>query len=116
MDHLIVLVGWYEGEGGDTDPVDPIDPIDPIEPTDPSLYDCNVTKWYSNCEPREGTVDRSSTDSAPRSNSQPYWRVQNSWGAGWGENGFAKMEMVDGRGPACLNCDVTWPILDVAAM
>lgn len=35
-----------------------------------------------------------------------YWLVQNSWGSWWGENGFIKLEAVDGEGISSMNLHV----------
>ena len=45
------------------------------------------------------------------SGSSYYWLVQNSWGTGWGEKGFARFEMAEGYGVASMNLDATYPIL-----
>jgi len=31
-------------------------------------------------------------------NGTPYYWVKNSWGTGWGDNGYVKIGMVDGIG------------------
>lgn len=104
MDHSVTLVGWYGGSDDPTPTPDP-DPSpspDP-EPTPDNPDHCIVTKWYSRCYTAQSV-----------SNSEPYWRIQNSWGVDWGEDGFAKLEMAEGTGVGCSNCDVTWPNIDVS--
>ncbi|CAF1428887.1 unnamed protein product [Adineta ricciae] len=39
----------------------------------------------------------------------PFWRVKNSWGAGWGENGFARFERKPGENQCFIYHEVTRP-------
>lgn len=34
---------------------------------------------------------------------QEYWLVQNSWGTGWGDNGYVKIGVEDGVGVSGMN-------------
>jgi C1A family cysteine protease len=41
-----------------------------------------------------------------------YWVMRNSWGSDWGENGYMRMQIVDGNG----QCGVQmWPIYPILA-
>jgi hypothetical protein len=35
--------------------------------------------------------------------SEPYFLVRNSWGTGWGEFGYVRFAMTDGKGPCGMN-------------
>jgi len=38
--------------------------------------------------------------------SPPYYNVRNSWGAGWGDRGYIKLEAIDGYDGTCgINMD-----------
>lgn len=38
----------------------------------------------------------------------PYWRVQNSWGHWWGDQGFINLEITEGVGVCGVNQYVYW--------
>jgi len=38
----------------------------------------------------------------------PYWRIQNSWGDDWGDDGFILVQIVDGYGVCSVNKSVYW--------
>lgn len=42
--------------------------------------------------------------------STPYFLVRNSWGVGWGENGYVKFAMATGKGTCGMNQDVDYPM------
>ena len=37
-----------------------------------------------------------------------YFKIQNSWGTGWGDNGFMYLAVEDGRGACGMNEEVEW--------
>jgi len=37
------------------------------------------------------------------SNDTSYWIIENSWGPEWGEDGFVKLAVEDGRGVSGMN-------------
>merc|ERR1711990_240322 len=37
------------------------------------------------------------------SDGMPVWVIQNSWGTGWGDSGFARIEATDGNGVCYMN-------------
>jgi len=91
LNHAVVVVGYSSGD--DTDPSPGPNPPTP-EPTG----DCTVTKWWHSCsaEPR----NRHLADANGYNN---YWKIQNSWGTGWGDNGFILFEIADGDGVCGMN-------------
>lgn len=40
---------------------------------------------------------------------KPYYLVKNSWGSGWGDNGYIKIAIVDGEGICGIQMDAVWP-------
>lgn len=98
MDHSIVIVAYNAGDGDDNDDGDDSDDNDDGDDGDNSDLNCKQTKWWYTCE-----------SVSARSNGTGYWTAQNSWGTGWGERGFVRLEAAEGAGVSCTNCDATSP-------
>lgn len=82
LNHGVVVVGYTlagDGDDGDNGP-------DPTE--------CKVTKWWHKCE----QSGRRLADEKGYSN---YWKVQNSWGSWWGDNGFVRFNIDESGSGVC---------------
>ena len=99
MDHSIVIVAYNADGSDDGDDGDDSDDGDDGDDGDNSNLNCTQTKWWYTCEPVQSS----------RSTNHGYWTAQNSWGTGWGENGYVRFELAEGAGVACSNCDATSP-------
>lgn len=44
-------------------------------------------------------------------NGQDYWLVKNSWGTGWGEQGYIKIAAVDGQGICGIQMAPVYPLI-----
>lgn len=88
LNHAVTIVGYHLCDGnndGDNNP----------QPT-PKNY--AVDKWWYSEE-----VDDSQVQGPKDGACIPYWIVQNSWGGGWGDNGFIKIEIDKGDGVCGIN-------------
>ena len=100
LNHAVVVVGYTDGSPNP----DPSPGPDPEPRPDPTPRgDCTVTKWWHTCEDVED--DRRALQS---SNNTNYWKVQNSWGTNWGDDGFILIEISDGDGVCGINKVVEW--------
>ena len=88
LNHAVVVVGYSDGSDDG--------------PTPTPEQDCKVTKWWHTCE------DRTDDRRRMQSSNQNYWKVQNSWGTGWGDDGFILIEIVGGDGVCGINKVVEW--------
>ena len=84
------MVGYTEAGDSDVDP----DPVDPVE--------CTVYKWWHTCE---GGARRQLQDANGYEN---YWKIQNSWGTDWGDQGFVLFEISEGDGVCGMNSYIEW--------
>lgn len=80
LNHGVVVVGYTLAGDGDGDGDD-----------GDNNAECKVTKWWHSC----GSSARRLADSEGLDD---YYKVQNSWGKWWGDNGFLRMQ-IDESGP-----------------
>ena len=110
LNHAVVLVGYTdEGDGPSPNPdpsPDPSpgpDPSPEPEPQPEPLEDCDVTKWWHTCDPVNNR--RHLQDASGHSN---YWKIENSWGVGYGDGGFLRIEITGGQGVCGMNEVIEW--------
>jgi len=83
INHGVVIVGYSEGGNN-------------------IVRKCSVNDWWESCE---DVPDESEPDNQGDTN---YWKVQNSHGADWGDQGFIKFEMREGPGVCRMNYHGVW--------
>lgn len=81
LNHAITVVGYTLPDVGP-------------DPEPPTPSNCTVNKWWHSCD----SGNRLLADSNGNSN---YWKVQNSWGTGWGDQGFILLEITEGGPGIC---------------
>merc|ERR1712048_1172266 len=66
---------------------------------------CRKECWYD-----EEVVQSSPRNSSQRkTNTEPYFLIQNSWGTDWGESGFVRMKAeFSGNGACGMNVEPFW--------
>jgi len=81
INHAVTIVGYSEGT------------------SDKKVKKCSVNNWWVSCkeETEEGSGE------ADAQGDKNYWKLQNSWGKSWGDNGFIKFEIQDGSGVCGIN-------------
>ena len=116
LNHAIVMVGYTdEGDnpspnpdpspGPSPDPSPGPEPGPEPEPQPPTPRgDCDVTKWWHSCDEVEGNR-RNLQDASGHTN---YWKLENSWGTGYGDNGFLRIEIGGGDGVCGINNVIEW--------
>jgi len=109
LNHAVVIVGYTDEDGDDGDDGDDDSNPDPSpgpdpEPEPPRPRTCKVRKWWHTCRDDE-TAERRLADSNGNNN---YWKIQNSWGTGWGDNGFILLEITGGYGVCGMNSVVEY--------
>lgn len=100
LNHAVVIVGYSDGDTSPTPEPSPEPSPGPEPSPEPSPTpgpSCTVTKWWHHCE----TDDRRRLDDHEGLNN--YWKVQNSWGSSWGDQGFIRIDIQDGDGVCGIN-------------
>lgn len=105
LDHAVVLVG-YEGGQEDGD----------LVVNEKMETECRMQKWKdkfyeSGCRyENEQFVDmkyccweKLTIEEKQMAANQPYWKIQNSWGANWGDDGFIYFAVEEGLGVCGMN-------------
>ena len=95
LNHAVVLVGFSEA-GDDVDPTPEPTPEPTPDPV-PVPLECVVTKWWRNCP------DSGARRLADAQGDTDYWKIQNSWGTSWGDQGFIKIAITSGSGVCAMN-------------
>ena len=114
LNHAVVMVGFTDsGDGGNDDQSDDEEEENNPEPDDdsddedddyiPPVDGCKVTKWWHSC-PQQNN-GRRLNDASGNDN---YWKIQNSWGTWWGDEGFIRIEIEEGYGVCGINSVVEW--------
>lgn len=67
----------------------------------PAPEKCTVDKWWMSCQ-------KEVPEKRKKDKCIPYWIIQNSWSRHWGDNGFIKIEITDGKGVCGINGDVEY--------
>jgi C1A family cysteine protease len=120
LNHAVVIVGYTDedGDGNDDDSNDNDDndnddndnddndnDDNDDDTTPPTPTTCKVTKWWHTCRNDVESKRRNLADSNGNTN---YWKVQNSWGTRWGDQGFILIEISGGAGVCGINSVVEW--------
>ena len=100
LNHAVVVVGYTQSGNDDSDDDDNDNDDgndnDDDDNTPAPVGDCKVTKWWHSCE--ESVENRHLQDTAGNDN---YFKVQNSWGTGWGDDGFILLSIENGGNGTC---------------
>ena len=109
LNHAVVVVGYTDSseyDDGDQDDNDNDNDDTDNDDTDNDDTDdgsddggvasCEVTKWWHTCE--STAARRRMTDEYGY---DKYFKIQNSWGTGWGDRGYILLEMADSGTGTC---------------
>ena len=84
VNHAVAIVGYSDGDGKSTK----------------TVTKCKVDNWWVTCKTEEVENNSGGADAQGDNN---YWKLQNSWGTGWGDEGFIKFEIRDEEGVCRIN-------------
>ena len=66
-------------------------------------YESGILSEENNCPYGTGVDHGVAVVGLVETGDKPYWIIQNSWGTGWGESGFMRIEVVGEFGISAMN-------------
>ena len=101
LNHALVIIGQTAKGAKAPEPAEPeqttTEPETTTDTSTSATQECTVTKWWRNCK---STGGRRLQDAQGEDD---YWKAQNSWGTGWGDDGFVKIAIRTGKGVCGMN-------------
>ena len=107
VDHVVALVGYGETEGTGEEVIIPGE-CRRATRRERRRRECAGDLTYVNLGRGKRNKLCCSEDEVVIDEGMGYWKLQNSWGAGWGQDGFIFMEAAGGDGVCNMNSELRY--------